>query len=342
MKQTTQTSGTSSVKEAMKLDAAAMEKIPSLWDAARQEMEGYAFLGKYEQPKWDIPGKIGICCAVSPRCSEGNGGGQSVASVEQYIDEASAVIEEGAYSVHIDFTWVTDKSGRRLDQMPPVEAYQMVLEPLRKRYGYSFMADLNVLNGKTFTECMSPLVAGLAEVAPCAPGHPEAFVGPAVRTIFAHGVLPALAIHNSGEIELAKRRLIDTGIMTGPVLWGLLFGLPFDAGRTLLSGNTVMDVDDMVRQMMLMVHQIRKIDPRAQMLVCAAGRATMYMTTLATMLGLHIRVGIEDTDWKYPNSNDRFSSNLEMFKAAKQIAALHGRTPATANEMRQLFGLPQR
>lgn len=318
------------------------DEIPSLWEAARRESEGYGFLGNYEQPKWDIPGKIGISCAVSSRFTDSAKHGNTVSSVEQYIDDASAVIEAGAYSVHIDFTWVTDKGGRRLDQIPPVEAYQMVLEPLRKRYGYSFMADLNVLNGKTFEECMSPAVAGLAEIAPCAPGHPESFVGPAVQTLFANNVLPALAIHNSGEIELTKRRLIDTGIIKGPVFWGLLFGLPFDVGRTLLSGNTVMDVDDMVRQTMLLVHQIRKVDPPAQIVVCAAGRATMYMTTLATMLGLHIRVGTEDTSWKYPNSDERFESNLEMFKFAKEVAGYLGRTPATANDMRALFGIPAR
>ena len=324
------------------MDAPVQREIPSLWEAARQEAEGYGFLGNYEQPKWNIPDTIGISCAVSNRFGEDAENGASISSVEQYVDEASAVIEEGAFSVHIDFTWVTDKDGRRLDKIPPTEAYQMVLEPLRKRYGYSFMADLNVLNGSSFDECMSPAVAGLAEIAPCAPGHPEAFVGPAVRTLFANGVLPALAIHNSGEIELAKRRLIDTGIASGPVLWGLLFGLPFDIGRTLLSGNCVMDADDMVRQTMLMVHQIRKIDPEAQILVCAAGRATMYMTTLATILGLHIRVGTEDTQWKYPNSDEKFTSNLEMLKAAKEIAAFHGRRPATANEMRQMLGLQLR
>lgn len=321
---------------------AAGQDVPSLWEAARQESEGYGFLGNYEQPKWDVPAKIGISCAVSNRFTDDADHGHAVSSIEQYIDDASAVIEEGAYSVHIDFTWVTDKTGRRLDEIPPVEAYQMVLEPLRKRYGYSFMSDLNVLNGKTFEECMSPVVAGLAETAPCAPGHPEAFVAPAVRTLVAHNVLPQLAIHNSGEIELIKRRLIDTGILRGPVFWGFLFGLPFDIGRTLLSGNTVMDADDMIRQAMLMIHQVRKLDPNAQMIMCAAGRATMYMTTLGTMLGLHIRVGTEDTSWKYPNSDEQFTSNLEMFKTAKQIAALHGRTPATANEMRALFGMPQR
>ena len=318
------------------------QEVPSLWEAAKQESEGYGFLGNYVQPKWDVSDKIGISCAVSSRFDEGSDRGASVASLDQYVDDASAVIEEGAFSIHIDFSWVSDKSGRRLDQIPQTEAYPMVLEPLRKRYGYSFMSDLNVLNGSTFEECMGPVYEGMAEVAPCAPGHPEAFVGPAVRTLFANGVLPALAIHNSGEIELTKRRLIDTGIMTGPVFWGLLIGLPFDIGRTLLSGNTIMDPDDMVRQTMLLVHQIRKIDPNAQIGVCAAGRATMYLTTLATMLGLHIRVGTEDTPYKYPNSDERWEGNLEMFKAAKEIAARHGRRPATANEMRALFGLPLR
>ncbi|MEL4383128.1 hypothetical protein, partial [Shewanella algae] len=58
-----------------------------------------------------------------------------------------------------------------------------------------------------------------------------------------HNVLAVPAIHNSGEIELAKRRLIDTGIIKNKVLWGILYGLPFDVGRTLISGNSVMDCD---------------------------------------------------------------------------------------------------
>lgn len=313
-----------------------------LWEAAAKEMEEYQFIGDDYQAPWDIPGKIGISCAVSSRFNEDSHNGRSVSSIQQYIDEASAVIEEGAFSVHIDFSWVSDEKGRRLDQLPPVEAYSMVVEPLRKRYGYSFMTDLNVLHGKTFEECMSPAAAGLAEVAPCAGGHPKNFMVPAVQALAGYGVVPTIAIHNSGEIELTKRRLYDTGLIKNGAFWGILYGLPFDVGRTLLSGTMVLDADDMIRQLMLMVHQIRKVDPEAKILVCAAGRATMYMTTLATMMGLHIRVGTEDAIYKYPNSDERFTSNLEMFRAAKEIAAMHGRTPATANEMRALFGMPQR
>ena len=326
----------------MNSDVAVQNQIPSLWEAARQEMEEYEFIGNYEQPKWNIPKKIGISCAVSNRASENADHGRVVSSIERYIDEASAVIEEGAYMVHIDFTWVSDEKGRRLDHIPPVEAYSMVLEPLRRRYGNSFMANLNVLNGQTFEECMSPIVSGLAEVCPCAPGHPQQFLEPAIRTMIANGALPNLAIHNSGEIELIKRRLLDTGLLKGPAMWALLFGLPFDVGRTLLSGNCVMDADDMVRQMMLMIHQINKLQPGIPLVIVAAGRATLYMTTLATMLGHHIHVGTEDSRYKYPNSDEQFASNVEMVRHAKQIAALHGRTPATANEMRVLFGMPER
>ena len=193
---------------------------------------------------------------------------------------------------------------------------------------------MNVLNGTTFDMCLSPAREGLTEVAPCAPGHPEAFALPAVMTLEELGVKPELAVHSSGEIELAKRKLIDTGILKKPYNWLILYGLPFNVGRTLVSGTWVSDAQDMTQHMFLMVDQIRKIDPTSVISVCAAGRASLYMTTLATMMGLHIRVGTEDTPWKYPNSDVKLKDNLEMFNMAKDIAGLLGRKPATANEYR--------
>jgi uncharacterized protein (DUF849 family) len=185
---------------------------------------------------------------------------------------------------------------------------------------------------------MSPARGGLAEVAPCAPGHPEAFMVPAIETLEACGVKPELAIHSSGEIELAKRKLIDTGILRKPYNWLLLYGLPFNTGRTLISGTWVSDAQDMAQHLFLMVDQIRKIDRESLISVCAAGRAGLYMTTLATMAGLHIRVGIEDTPWKHPNSDELLKDNLEMFTMARDLAGLLGRVPAGANEYRALIG----
>jgi hypothetical protein len=55
-----------------------------------------------------------------------------------------------------------------------------------------------------------------------------------------------------------------------------------------------------------------------------------------------IRVGTEDTIWKYPNSDELLESNLQMFQTAKEIARLHGRRVATAEEYRQILGLANR
>ena len=312
------------------------EKLP-LWEAVKREMEEYQFIaGADLQPKWDVSEKIAINAAVSGRF-EGS------TSFQEYIDAASSVLEAGASGVHIDFSWMVDAEGRRLDRdVPPVEAYSAVLEPLKARFGNDFVANLNVLHGSTFDMCMSPARAGLAEVAPCAPGHPEAFMVPAIEALEAAGVKPELAIHSSGEIELAKRKLIDTNILKKPYNWILLYGLPFNVGRTLVSGTWVSNAQDMARHMFLMVDQIRQIDPTSVITVCAAGRASLYMTTLATMMGLHIRIGTEDTPWKYPNSDVQLKDNLEMFNMARDIAGLLGRTPATANEYRALLGLPSR
>ncbi|MFD1554628.1 3-keto-5-aminohexanoate cleavage protein [Paraburkholderia silviterrae] len=313
-----------------------IEKL-SLWEAAKREMEEYQFIAGAElQPKWDVSEKIAINAAVSGRF-------ESTTSLAEYVDAASSVIEAGACGVHIDFSFMTDEKGRRLDRdIPPVEAYSAVLEPLRARFGNDFVPNLNVLNGSSFDECVSPARAGLTEVAPCAPGHPEAFMVPAITELEATGVKPELAVHSSGEIELAKRKLIDTGILKKPYNWLILYGLPFNVGRTLVSGTWVSNAQDMTKHLFLMVDQIRQIDPTSVISVCAAGRATLYMTTLATMMGLHIRIGTEDTPWKYPNSDERLKDNLEMFNMARDIAGLLGRTPASANEYRALVGKPAR
>ena len=309
---------------------------PNLWDAARREMQEYQLAAGPElQPKWDVPEQIAIHTAISGRLGVGP------TALEDFVTDASEVIDAGAAAVHFDYTWVEDPSGRRLDQeLSPVEAYRAVLDPLRERYGTGFVADCNVLNGSTFDECMGPVREGLAELAPCAPGHPEEFMVPAIAAIQEAGSKPFLAIHSSGEIELAKRKLVDSGVLKLPAYWGILYGLPFNSGRTLVSGTWLPNARDMALHLFMMVDQIKRIDPEGQILVCAAGRATLSMTTLATMLGLHIRVGTEDTVWKYANSDERAGGNLEMIEMAKQIAELLGRRPATADEYRQILGLP--
>jgi 3-keto-5-aminohexanoate cleavage enzyme len=316
---------------------------PSLWDAVRREAEGYAFVADPSiQPKWDVPKTIAINVPVGGRAGAAVGADYPV-DVDEYVGAASEVIDAGACRVHIDFTWVTDSQGRRLDQdLPPTEAYGLVIDPLRERFGDSFVANLNILNGKTFDECLSPARAGLAEVAPCAAGHPEEFVVPAMRALREHNVSPEIAVHSSGEVELAKLRLFDSGVIPSGANWIILYGLPVNAGRTLISGAWANDAQSTATHLFLMVNQIRQVDPRATITVCNAGRANLYITTLATMIGLNIRVGLEDSLWRDPNGDEINKSNIELFTRARTIAAELGRTPATADEYRAQIGLPTR
>jgi uncharacterized protein (DUF849 family) len=198
---------------------------------------------------------------------------------------------------------------------------------------------VNILSGQTFEDCISPARAGLCEVAPCAAGHPIEFAVPAVDALQQLGVKPEIVIHSPGEIELAKRRFVDTGLLQKPYYFIILYGLPFDSGRSLLAGTWVRDTQDMAHQLFLMVNQLKSLDEDAQITVCAAGRATFYMTTLATMLGLHVRVGTEDTMWRSPLSDEIVESNVEMLNRARAIAELLGREVATADEYRTVIGL---
>jgi 3-keto-5-aminohexanoate cleavage enzyme len=313
----------------------------ALWDAAERELKEYKFAGDLRvQPAWDVPAKLGVHVALAGRFSKEQEA-QHPTTLDGFLKEAGDVIEAGATGVHVDYGFLVDDQGRRLDRdFSPLETYKVVLDPLRERFGRSFVSNLNVLNGESFDECMEPVRAGLCEVGPCASGHPPRFAVPAVQALQEAGVKPEIVIHSPGEVELAKRRFIDTGILEKPYTFIILYGLPFDSGRTLLSGTWAPNTQDMAQQLFLMVNQLKALDQGAQITVCAAGRATMYMTTLATMMGLHIRVGTEDTYWRSPRSDDVVENNLEMFTTAKTIAQLLGREVATADEYRAALGLP--
>lgn len=313
----------------------------ALWDAAERELREYQFAGDLRvQPRWDIPAKLGVHVALAGRFSKEQET-QHPTTLDGFLAEAGGVIAAGATGIHVDYGFLVDEDGRRLDRdYSPVETYSVVVNPLRERFGRDFVANLNVLNGESFDECMEPVRRGLCEVGPCAAGHPPRFAVPAVQALQEAGVKPEIVIHSPGEIELAKRRFIDTGILEKPYTFIILYGLPFDSGRTLLSGTWAPNTQDMAQQLFLMVNQLKALDEGAQITVCAAGRATTYMTTLATMMGLHIRVGTEDTYWRSPRSDDVVENNLEMFTTARTIAQLLGREVATADEYRQAIGLP--
>ena len=77
-------------------------------------------------------------------------------------------------------------------------------------------------------------------------------------------------------------------------------------------------------------------------MVCAAGRAGIYLATLAIVLGLHVRVGMEDTVWTWPHKEDLLESNVEHFSTVRGIASALGRELMTPAEYRASQRMPAR
>ena len=95
----------------------------------------------------------------------------------------------------------------------------------------------------------------------------------------------------------------------------------------------------MLDELTLIVDRIREIDPQGFIQVCAAGQAGHYMATAAMLLGLHVRVGTEDTVWRYPHRDELLENNVEMVERVRATAESLGRRLATATEFRDMIGL---
>jgi uncharacterized protein (DUF849 family) len=249
---------------------------------------------------------------------------------DRNIETVMRLIESGISGVHFN---ATDERGRRTGG---ADAYHALIDPCRERYGYSFVADCNVLYGDTFAEQLAPVLEGLAETSPLGLQHPRQWVEAAARVMEMNKCRPELIGHNSGEIELARRLLIEPGLVRKPYCWILLIGAPSIATRLM---EYMPNPRAMLETLLLMVNRIREIDENSFIIVCTAGRASIYLTTAAMLLGLHVRIGTEDTMWKYPHRDEVIKDNIEVFEQTRGISELLGRRVATGNEYRQFIGL---
>ena len=96
----------------------------------------------------------------------------------------------------------------------------------------------------------------------------------------------------------------------------------------------------MVEGLLHLYGRIKEIDKDAVVMVCAAGRASSYLATLAILLGLHMRVGMEDTVWMWPHKDQLIQNNAEHFKHFKLQCEMLGREVASANDFRKMLGIP--
>jgi 3-keto-5-aminohexanoate cleavage enzyme len=149
-----------------------------------------------------------------------------------------------------------------------------------------------------------------------------------------YGVKVQVAVYTDGDIDNAHRYLIKTGLLEKPYYWLILPALP--------GLSPMHSPKSMAESLLFYVNRIREIDEDCQILVAAAGRAATYLATFAILLGLHIRIGMEDTPWYWPHRDDVIDNNVNCFKMFKTIIEALGREIIEPDEFRELVGMRKR
>jgi 3-keto-5-aminohexanoate cleavage enzyme len=286
-------------------------------------------------PKWEIPKKVVLGVALTGSFIDKRQNPNQPCTTTEIVNEAFACIEAGATYLHFH---VRDEKGLNVGDL---ERYSSVVKPIREKYGDKVFIDGCPVFGKNFEEACSPLTEGLFEIGIVNPVC--TFVTDNVRWLTpaairaqceyfqALGKKVMVSVHDTASIDNINRFLIKTGLLQKPYYFIILPDLP---GAFYMPNSRAM-----VEGMTLLVNRLKELDPDCQIIVCASGRASIYLGTLAILMGLHLRVGSEDTLWRYPHREEKLESSLQAFRMAKAICEMLGREIATAEEYRKIIGI---
>lgn len=292
------------------------------------------------QPAWSIPKKIVISTAVSgAQWLKADNPRQPVTETE-IRQSAKEVIEAGCASIHVHVR----EAGTECPMME-LDTFHRVLDPLKRDHPEVVFDGCAVpaLPGD-FEKMTELLRQGIFELTPV--NATATFIGDAVlmkpphvliektRLCQEYGVKPQIAVYSDGDLDNAMRYLIRPGLIEKPYSWCILPALP--------GCSPMHSPRQLVESLMRFVNFIFDADPDSHIIVCSAGRASSYLATFAMVLGLHVRVGMEDTIWRWPHRDEKIESNLSNFQTFKAMAGLLGRELATGDDFRRMVGLHPR
>ncbi|MBS1843043.1 MAG: 3-keto-5-aminohexanoate cleavage protein [Actinobacteria bacterium] len=294
-----------------------------------------AFFEGEISPRWDVPQDLIIEVAITGAFVRRTENPSQPLTVEEIRDEARACIEAGASAIHIH---VRDEDGYNV--LDP-QRFAEVIDPLRADFPDVFFDGClvcsldgewekmkEVLDAKTLDGC--PINPTATYVGDTLFAKPAPMILEKTRLILEAESTVEIAVYTDGDVANADRYLFRSGLLEHGQFWLILPALP---GCSPMANPRQM-ADGLLR----MSRAIYDTDPEAKIMVCAAGRATSYLATMATLLGLHIRVGMEDTIWRWPHREDLIESNLQALEQAKSIAAALGRDVATPLRYREIMG----
>jgi 3-keto-5-aminohexanoate cleavage enzyme len=258
---------------------------------------------------------------------------------EELRNEIVESIEAGACSFHAH---ARDSQGRyTLD----VTLYHEIIDPVKDRFGSNVVACGCPEGGETVADSLRPIVEfqNIIETAPVTvttvnlagdfslaqtPEIVKAHVGFMQEV----GCKPELVLHNLGDISLAKRWLIDTGVAKKPYYFRLALGNP--------GWGYIEDPDTMFQCMSLMVRELKKIDPDCVIMIDMAGRGSLFLVAAAILLGLiGARVGMEDALYMYPHKDEMIESNASVVRQVVAMVEALGRKVGVADDYRKFIGV---
>lgn len=288
--------------------------------------------------KWDIDQKMVVSVAITGSFFRREDNPNQPVTDEEIRESAREVLRAGASTVHIHVR--DDKEHFILS----CEKFNNVIAPLKEEFP-DLVVDGCLVPGlsRDWDEMEKTIDSGILDASPV--NSTAVFVGdsllakpPAVllektRLLQAAGAVPEIAVYNDADISNADRYLLRSGLIKPGAVWIVLPALPGCAPME--------NPRQMSEGLNRMVNTIRDVDPDAFIKVCAAGRASMHLATMAASMGLHIRIGMEDTYYLWPHRDDRISSNLQCFELAKMLSEVVGRPIATRAEYRQMIGAPE-
>jgi 3-keto-5-aminohexanoate cleavage enzyme len=299
--------------------------------------ERSAFVDAPIQVPWNVPDKVIVSTAITGAFFTKQANPNQPIAPDDILQQARACAAAGASTVHIH---VRDDQGyNTLSE----ERFRHVVQPLRAEFPELAIDGCLVaaLDGE-WDEMKRVLNAGIFDAVPI--NTTATYTGDALfakpvpvilekaRLVQEAGAKVLIAAYVDGDVNNADRYLIKSGLVPTPSYWCILPALP--------GCSPMENPRQMMDGLMRMASSIYDIDPEATILVCAAGRAAMYVVAAAALLGLHIRVGMEDTVWLWPHRPERVESNLQYFEMARTLANVLGREVATPAEYREMVGMP--
>lgn len=298
------------------------------------DLDSSAFHDEPISQPWNIPDKIAVSVAITGAFFRTSQNPNQPVTTEQIRNSARECLEAGASTVHIH---VRDENEYNVLSH---ERFDEVITPLKAEYPDLVLDGCLVpaLPGE-WESMKSVLESGLLDAAPI--NTTATYIGdslfakPApvmidkVRLINEAGAIPEIAVYTDADVSNANRFLIQSGLITLPASWLILPALP--------GCSPMENPRQMVEGLMRTVTTIRDIDPHGPIMVCAAGRASMYVATLAAALGLNIRIGMEDTYYLWPHRNDKIDSNRQVFELGAKLADVLGREVATRSEYAEML-----